>query len=87
MDGKRIFIAGDTDATDEAKKVKCDIALVPIGGKYTMDAKEAAELVNTIRPEIAIPVHFGGVVGSPNDADNFKKDVNAGIKVENIKLY
>ena len=87
VDGKRIFIAGDTDATDEAKKVKCDIALVPIGGKYTMDAKEAAELVNIIRPEIAIPVHFGGVVGSPNDADSFKKDVNAGIKVENIKLY
>ena len=87
VDGKRIYIAGDTDATDEAKKVKCDIALVPIGGKYTMDAKEAAELVNIIRPEIAIPVHFGGVVGSPNDADNFKKGVDAGIKVENIKLY
>ena len=52
-----------------------------------MDAKEAAELVNIIRPEIAIPVHFGGVVGSPNDADNFKKSVDAGIKVENIKLY
>ena len=87
VDGKRIFIAGDTDATDEAKKVKCDIALVPIGGKYTMDAKEAAELVNIIRPEIAIPVHFGGVVGSPNNADSFKKDVDARIKVENIKQY
>ena len=87
VDGKRIFIAGDTDATDEAKKVKCDVALIPIGGKYTMDAKEAAELVNTIRPEIAIPVHFGGVVGSPNDAKNFEKHVDAGIKVENIKQY
>ncbi len=87
VDGKRIFISGDTDATDEAKKVKCDIALVPIGGKYTMDAKEAAELVNIIRPEVAIPVHFGGVVGSPNNADSFKKGVDAGIKVENIKLY
>ena len=87
VDGKRIFIAGDTDATDEAKKVKCDVALIPIGGKYTMDAKEAAELVNIIRPEVAIPVHFGGVVGSPNNADNFKKGVDAGIKVENIKQY
>lgn len=87
VDGKRIFISGDTDATDEAKKVKCDIALVPIGGKYTMDAKEAAELVNIIRPEVAIPVHFGGVVGSPNNADSFKKGVDAGIKVENITLY
>ena len=87
VDGNRIYIAGDTDATDEAKKVKCDVALVPIGGKYTMDAKEAAELVNKIRPEIAIPVHFGGVVGSPEDADIFAKYVDAGIKVENIKKY
>lgn len=50
IDGKHIYIAGDTDATKEAKAVKCDIAIVPIGGTYTMDAKKAAELVNTIRP-------------------------------------
>lgn len=42
IDGKRTYIAGDTDATEEAKAVKCDIALVPIGGTYTMNAKEAA---------------------------------------------
>ena len=45
IDGKRIYIAGDTDATGEAAAVKCDIAIVPIGGTYTMDAKKAAELV------------------------------------------
>ena len=87
VDGKRIFIAGDTDATDEAKKVKCYTAIVPIGGKYTMDAKEAAELVNIIRPATAIPVHFGGVVGSPEDADVFAKFVDSQIEVKNIKLY
>lgn len=87
VDGKRIYIAGDTDATEEAKKVKCDIALIPIGGKYTMDAKEAAELVNIIRPAVAIPVHFGGVVGTPEDADVFAGKVDAGVKVENIKKY
>lgn len=87
VDGKRIYIAGDTDATDEAKKVKCDIALVPIGGKYTMNPKEAAELVNIIRPAVAIPVHFGGVVGTPEDAEAFTGNVDAGIKVENIKKY
>nr|MCR4648340.1 MBL fold metallo-hydrolase [Lachnospiraceae bacterium] len=63
VDGQRIYIAGDTDATQEAKAVKCDIAMVPIGGTYTMDAHKAADLVNTIRPEIAIPVHYGSVVG------------------------
>lgn len=56
IDGKRIYIAGDTDATKEAKAVKCDIALVPIGGTYTMDAKKAAELINEIHPEVAIPI-------------------------------
>ena len=81
-DGKRIYIAGDTDATDEAKAVKCDIALVPAGGKFTMDAREAAELVNTIRPEVAIPVHYGGIVGTPEDGKTFEKLVADGIKVD-----
>lgn len=87
VDGKRIYIAGDTDATEEAKNVKCDIALIPIGGKYTMDAKEAALLINIIHPETAIPVHFGGVVGTPGDVDTFIKLVDKEIKVENIKQY
>ena len=69
IDGQRIYIAGDTDATKEAKAVKCEIALVPIGGTYTMDARKAAELVNTIRPNIAIPVHYGSIVGKPADGN------------------
>ena len=63
IDGKRIYIAGDTDATKEANAVNCDIAIVPIGGTYTMDAKKAAELVNTSRQDIAVPVHYGSIVG------------------------
>ena len=85
--GKRIYAAGDTDATKEAKQVKCDIALVPIGGTYTMDAKKAAELVNTIRPETAIPTHYGTIVGKPEDADVFAANVEKSIKVEVIKQY
>ncbi len=85
VDGKRIYIAGDTDATKEAKAVKCDIALVPIGGTYTMDARKAAELVNAIRPSVAIPVHYGTVVGSPNDGEIFAEHVKEPIKVE-IKI-
>ncbi len=49
IDGKRIYVVGDTDATKEARGVKCDIALVPIGGTFTMDARKAADLVNEIR--------------------------------------
>ena len=82
IDGKRIYVAGDTDVTKEAKAVKCDIALVPIGGTYTMDAKKAAELVNTLRPNVAIPVHYGSVVGSPADGEVFADNVKEPIKVE-----
>ena len=81
LDGKRIYIAGDTDITDENKKVSCDIALVPVGGTYTMDAKKAAKLVNLIRPEIAVPMHYGDIVGDPKDAEIFKKNVDPAIKV------
>ena len=50
-----------------------------------MDARKAAELVNEIRPEIAIPVHYGSVAGSPADADRFSEMVSSSIKVE-IKM-
>ena len=82
IEGKRIYIAGDTDATKEAKAVKCDIALVPVGGTYTMDAKKAAELVNILRPSVAIPVHYGSVVGSPKDGEILAEYVKDPIKVE-----
>ena len=81
VEGKRIYISGDMDATPEAKAVKCDVAMVPIGGTYTMDAKEAAELINAIAPEIAIPTHYGSVVGSPADAETFAKNVKETTKV------
>jgi len=85
IDGKRIYIAGDTDITEENRQVRCDIALVPIGGTYTMDAKKAAELVNRIKPEVAIPTHYGSIVGSRKDEEVFRENVEAGIKVE-IKI-
>ncbi len=82
IDGKRIYIAGDTDATKEAKAIKCDIALVPIGGTYTMDAKKAAEFINEIKPSVAIPVHYGELVGNPKDGDTFAENVKEPVKVE-----
>ena len=55
--GVRYYIAGDTDITEENRRVKCDVAFVPVGGTYTMDFKEAATLVNEIKPKMAIPNH------------------------------
>ena len=71
IEGKRVYVAGDTDMNEDNVKLKCDIALVPVGGKYTMDYKQAAELVNLIKPEIAIPTHYGDIVGDKNDGEKF----------------
>ncbi len=84
IDGERIYLAGDTDLTKEAKEVKCDIALIPIGGTYTMDAKKAAELVNIIKPKTVIPTHYGSIVGTAKDADAFAKLVDESIDVNII---
>ncbi len=81
VDGKRIYIAGDTDATEEAKAVSCDIALVPVGGTYTMDAAQAAELVNAIGPKVAIPTHYGSIVGGKGDGAAFAAKVKPPVEV------
>ena len=80
LDGIRYYIAGDTDITEENRKVKCDVAFVPVGGTYTMDFKEAAQLINEIQPKIAVPIHYGSVVGTKQDATDFIKLLHSSIK-------
>lgn len=80
LNGVRYYIAGDTDITEENMNVNCDVALVPVGGTYTMDYNEAAKLVNTIRPKIAVPTHYGSIVGTKQDAENFIKLLDEDIK-------
>lgn len=82
IEGNQYYIAGDTDITEENKKVKCDVAFVPVGGTYTMDFKEAAMLVNEIKPKIAVPIHYGSIVGAKQDAMEFSKLVHPEIKCE-----
>ncbi len=78
--GVKYYIAGDTDITEENKKVKCNVAFVPVGGTYTMDSNEAAKLVNKIKPKFAVPIHYGSIVGTSKDAINFVKLVLPEIK-------
>ena len=82
IEGVTYYIAGDTDITEENKKVKCDIAFVPVGGTFTMDYKEAAELINEIKPKIAVPTHYGSIVGEKSDGVSFSKLVSPEIEVE-----
>jgi L-ascorbate metabolism protein UlaG (beta-lactamase superfamily) len=54
------------------RHIKADIALLPVGGTYTMDAIEAAEAADIIRPKVAVPMHWGKIVGTWEDAKEFQ---------------
>lgn len=69
---RSIYHAGDTDLIPEMKGLDVDVAMLPIGGKYTMDATDAAEAANLIKPAVAIPMHWGKIIGTAEDAEAFK---------------
>jgi L-ascorbate metabolism protein UlaG (beta-lactamase superfamily) len=75
------YHAGDTDHAPELDDVNADVAFLPIGGTYTMTAQEAAQLAKVIQPQIAVPMHYGFVVGSPKDAEAFQRQADP-VKVE-----
>ncbi|MGC2061982.1 MAG: MBL fold metallo-hydrolase [Thermodesulfovibrionales bacterium] len=71
LNGQRIYIAGDTDYIPEMKTFKADIALLPVSGTYVMTAEEAARAALDIKPKTAIPMHYGSIVGTKDDAIKF----------------
>lgn len=74
IEGKRMYHAGDTDLIPEMHSLKnIDVAFLPVGGTYTMDAKEAANAANIIQPKIAVPIHYGKIVGKREDEEIFKR--------------
>jgi L-ascorbate metabolism protein UlaG (beta-lactamase superfamily) len=79
---KRLYYAGDTDLTEEMKALtNIDVALLPVGGIYTMDATQAAEAVTYIQPKLAIPYHWGDIVGGRSDAEKFAKAAKCETKI------
>jgi len=72
-EGVRIYHAGDTDPIPEMKSFKTDIALLPVSGTYVMTPEEAGEATRMIKPKLAIPMHYGTIVGSESDAERFKQ--------------
>lgn len=88
-----IYHAGDTDIIKEmekltgyAKKGNYFIALLPVGGTYTMNAEEAAQAASIIKPTLAVPIHYGSIVGSSSDAEKFVNLCGEkGIKAEILK--
>ena len=82
LEDKYYYIMGDTDRTPEADQVKTDICFVPIGGTYTMDLEEAVSYINDLKPEVAIPIHYGKIVGDTTLGEKFKEKINNNTKVE-----
>jgi L-ascorbate metabolism protein UlaG (beta-lactamase superfamily) len=83
--GRRIYIAGDTDYIPEMKTFKADIAILPVSGTYVMTAEEAVRAALDINPGVAIPMHYGTIVGSLDDAKRFADALKG--KVEAVILH
>lgn len=82
-DGKTYAVVGDTDATPELESLKnIDVLFLPIGGTYTMNSIEAAELANKIKPKLVVPMHYGSVVGSKDNETEFINNLDNNIKYE-----
>jgi len=73
INSQRIYHAGDTDLIPEMKRINCNIALLPVSGGPVMTAEEAFEAVKILKPKIAIPMHYGSIIGSDADAEKFKE--------------
>jgi L-ascorbate metabolism protein UlaG (beta-lactamase superfamily) len=82
--GRTYYHAGDTDHLPDLDGVKADVSFVPVGGTFTMDASEAADLVKKQRPKLAVPMHYGFVVGKAGDGNAFKQAASP-VEVEVLK--
>lgn len=85
LDGVKIYHAGDTDFIPEMENCACDIALLPVSGTYVMTAEEAAQAALAIKPKIAIPMHYGDIIGTENDARRFQELLKGKIEARILK--
>lgn len=82
VEGVRVYHAGDTDFIPEMKDFEVDIALLPVSGTYVMTADQAVQAALAIQPKLAIPMHYGAIVGDEGDALKFKKGLEGKIEVQ-----
>ena len=81
IDGVRIYHAGDSDFIPEMKALKVDIALLPVSGTYVMTSDEAIQAALAINPKLAVPMHYGAIVGDQTDADHFRDELAGRVEV------
>ncbi len=80
-EGVRVYHAGDADFIPEMEGLKVDIAFLPVSGTYVMTADQAVKAALAIRPKLAIPMHYGAIVGDARDAAGFKKALEGKVDV------
>ncbi|MDH4028211.1 MAG: MBL fold metallo-hydrolase [Nitrospirota bacterium] len=86
VNGRRIYLAGDTDHIPEMKTFKnIDIALLPVSGTYVMNADEAVKAALDINPKVAVPMHYNSIVGTEKDAGRFAEGLKGKIEVKILK--
>jgi L-ascorbate metabolism protein UlaG (beta-lactamase superfamily) len=85
LEGVKIYHAGDTDFIPEMKDFQVDIALIPVSGTYVMNADQAVKAVLAINPRLAIPMHYGAIVGDEKDARHFKEKLEGKVEVRILK--
>lgn len=82
LDGATFYHAGDTDATQEMRSLSVDVAFLPVSGTYVMTAEEAADAAKSMKLKVAVPMHYGAIVGSSADAERFRKLVGRSCEVQ-----
>jgi L-ascorbate metabolism protein UlaG (beta-lactamase superfamily) len=85
LDGTRFYHCGDTDVIPEMKGLDVDVAFLAVSGTYVMTAEEAVEAARAIKPRVAVPMHYGAIVGSEDDAARFKNALAGEIEVAILK--
>jgi len=81
VDGVTFYHCGDTDVIPEMEDVSADVAFLAVGGNYTMDAEEAAQAAKLVGPKVAVPIHWGEIVGTRQDAEKFQKACSCEVRI------
>jgi len=85
IDGVKYYFTGDTDFIPEMKNLvneNIDVAFIPVSGTFVMDVNEAVKATLVIKPKIAIPMHYGSIVGSDKDAKSYAEKLKGKIEIK-----
>ena len=85
IDGVKVYHTGDADFIPEMNDLEVDIAFIPVSGTYVMTSEQAVQAARAINPKVAIPMHYGAIVGEEQDAIDFKKALEGEIEVRVLK--